>query len=105
MTLENYIQKRIETALAAAAKIGQPHDSFDFISVNRTIRTLHPAAYSRFMDCRPLSCPECGATLPLNATSDDYLHCFHVPRIGTCYSIGQLSPKLMHFHKWCYRCD
>jgi len=53
-------------------------DSYAFFGQfiqNRTVRALHPAAFTRFMECRPLTCPECGVLLPLNSTPDDYLHC------------------------------
>lgn len=71
----DYFQKRIQTALAAAARIGQPADSFDFVSTSPVIRHLHSAAYDRFLACFPVKCSECGVLLPVNPTSDCFLFC------------------------------
>lgn len=51
------------------------YDFFGQFIKERKILPLSSSAYARFIDCRPLCCPECGVLLPLNATPDDYLHC------------------------------
>lgn len=51
------------------------YDFFSQFIKDRNILPLSSFAYARFIDCRPLCCPECGVLLPLNATPDDYLHC------------------------------
>lgn len=71
----DYFQKRIQAALAAAARIGQPADAFDFVSLTPVIRHLHSAAYDRFLNCFPVKCSECGFLLPINSTSDGFLFC------------------------------
>lgn len=51
------------------------YDFFGQFIKDRKILSLSSSAYTRFMDCRPLRCPECGVLLPLVPTPDDYLHC------------------------------